>query len=788
MIQIIKMMFNLPINVGRLTTYGFLLAIIISISGCTMYENVTGYFNTYYNAKKLFSDAEREIEKTPQKERDTNYFAAYNVPKGVHDKLDKVIEKCSKLIQLYPRSSWLEDAIVTIGKSYVYKGETESAIRKFNELIENFPTSDLTLTARLWKAKALYSSNKDDEAILTVDELLPDAEKDGEKDIMIEALMLKGQIQIDREDYKSAAEVYGKAINISGSGDLLAIAQYQLGICESRLGNYREAAEAFINVENYNPTITKKYQAQLRAGMMLSISGQHEKALEVLENLRSQALKSDEKGMVELEIANTYKRMNDTTTAFTMYDRIDSVYKKTDAAAKSYYERGLSYENDYKDYRKALSFYEKAKAEFPSSEITPIAQKKVQYLTQYFKLHDNLIKFDSLLVVKTKADSLGINNDSLQIAEDTSKVENIPGNQVLEDTTALAAEVESQEEIESYDILDENLEPLPEEHSLLEARTAHSPLISSPTASKAKRDEEIEYMQKGKSDETNLAKGNSADSLKSQKKAVAADQYLKVSSDSLKKLISQTKFELGVLFLLDMKLSDSALTVYWNLVENYPESKYTPRAYYSMAEIYRERNDSLMVDSLYKIILDKYDQTEYANQVKRSLGLEIENKSIEPADSLYAEGEKLLNNGDVENACKYFEKITVEYPSSNQAPKALYALGWIQEVVLINNDSAASIYQKLIKDYPNSIYAAEVKPKLAIKEDPKTVDKYIKINEIQVVTKTAPPKKEQNKPGELDKNKQPQEQLLRDQFPDEEPSQDEEEPEEEEPDNTDDGG
>jgi len=237
-----------------------------------------------------------------------------------------------------------------------------------------------------------------------------------------------------------------------------------------------------------------------------------------------------------------------------------------------------------------------------------------------------------------------------------------------------------------------------------------------------------------------------------------------------------------------MKLSDSALTVYWNLVENYPESKYTPRAYYSMAEIYRERNDSLMVDSLYKIILDKYDQTEYANQVKRSLGLEIENKSIEPADSLYAEGEKLLNNGDVENACKYFEKITVEYPSSNQAPKALYALGWIQEVVLINNDSAASIYQKLIKDYPNSIYAAEVKPKLAIKEDPKTVDKYIKINEIQVVTKTAPPKKEQNKPGELDKNKQPQEQLLRDQFPDEEPSQDEEEPEEEEPDNTDDGG
>ncbi len=668
----------------------------------------------------------------------------------------------------------------------MYKGETESAIRKFNELIENFPTSDLTLTARLWKAKALYNSNKDDDAILTIDELLPDAEKNGENDIIIEALMLKGQIQIDREDYTYAVDVYEKATNISGSGALLAIAQYQLGLCQSRLGNYREAAEAFKKVEDYNPTVTKKYQAQLREGVMLSISGQHEKALEVLENLKGQALRLDEKGMVELEIANTYKRMSDTIIAFTMYDRIDSVYKKTDAAAKSYYERGLSYENDYKDYRRALSFYEKAKSEFPSSEITPIAQKKFQYLTRYFKLNDDLIKFDSLLVVKTKADLLGINNDSLQIAEDISKVENIivnSENRALEDTNDLITEVNSQEEDESYDIIDEDLEPLPEEHSLLEARTAHSPLVN-----KAMRDGEIENMQSGENAETILAKGISADSLNGQKKVVTSGQYSKVSLDSLKKLISQTKFELGVLFLLDMNLYDSALYVYQDLVENFPESKYAPRAYYSMAEIYRERYDSLMVDSLYKIILNKYEQTEYSNQVKRSLGIKIDNNSVEPADSLYAEGEKLLNSGDVANACKCFEDITIEYPSSPQAAKALYALGWIQEVVFINNDSATSIYQKLIKNYPNSIYTAEVKPKLAIKEDPKTVDKYIKINEIQGIAKTVPPKKEQNNPGELDQNKRSQEQLMRNQSPDEEPNQDEEEPEEEEPEDTDDGG
>src|SRR5262249_16795027 len=127
-----------------------ILCALFIFSGCSVYENVTSYFNTYYNLKKLYGEAVDEIQKSRQADQDTNYFAPYVIQKASEDKFDKVIEKCSRLLQFYPQSKYVDDAILIIGKSYVYKGEGESARRKFDELMENFPTSNLRFDAKLW--------------------------------------------------------------------------------------------------------------------------------------------------------------------------------------------------------------------------------------------------------------------------------------------------------------------------------------------------------------------------------------------------------------------------------------------------------------------------------------------------------------------------------------------------------------------------------------------------------------------------------------------------------------
>ena len=176
----------------------FLILILVIISGCSTYKTVTAYFNTYYNASKLFSDAEREIRQSPQKDRDTNYFAAYNVSRTTQDNLDKVIEKCSKILQNYPQSSWTENSIMMIGKSYFYEGKNQSALREFNELLDNFPTSDSRFVAKLWSAKALYLMKKEDEVLNRVKELFDEARQEGKNDILLESLLLQGQISLNR--------------------------------------------------------------------------------------------------------------------------------------------------------------------------------------------------------------------------------------------------------------------------------------------------------------------------------------------------------------------------------------------------------------------------------------------------------------------------------------------------------------------------------------------------------------------------------------------------------------
>ena len=68
----------------------------------------------------------------------------------------------------------------------------------------------------------------------------------------------------------------------------------------------------------------------------------------------------------------------------------------------------------------------------------------------------------------------------------------------------------------------------------------------------------------------------------------------------------------------------------------------------------------------------------------------------------------------------------------------MYMIGWIYENVMVKNDSAAAWYQRLVKEYPSSLYAADVLAKLAVKSDPKSLSQYVKIKEIPAIQPAKP--------------------------------------------------
>ena len=95
------------INKGYINS---LITIIVSMLffGCV-------YFNTFYNAKLIFSEAERmRAEKEGE-----------SLGNIINDKYKKVIEKSNVVINDYPDSKYLDDALFLIGRSHYYRREEQ---------------------------------------------------------------------------------------------------------------------------------------------------------------------------------------------------------------------------------------------------------------------------------------------------------------------------------------------------------------------------------------------------------------------------------------------------------------------------------------------------------------------------------------------------------------------------------------------------------------------------------------------------------------------------------------
>lgn len=379
------------------------------------------YFNTYYNAKKTFDEAVEETQKTQSKISQTNLFTFPTVPQTARTKFLSVIEKCSKIIQFYPKSSKVDDALLLIGKSYYYLNELLPAQKKFTELLENFPTTDLRFEAKLGLAKAHHASQKVEEALTVLKSLVTESQEANEHDIAIEALLLEGQIYVDRQDYAHAITSYLQAVEIPGNDKLLAIAQYQLAYSYELKGDADSASRAYVKVLDFNPDFSLGYQVRLRSAVMYSAIGDFARAINLLGDLSGESLTAEDRSYVELEFGNVYQLAGDYDKALEHYNTVDSLYKRTDAAAKSYYQRGLMYEKRILNLQEAKLYYDKAKSEFPQSEVTAPAAKKSEVLSRYLIHRTELSKYDSLLQLALHPELLSISADTLQHSADTGE-------------------------------------------------------------------------------------------------------------------------------------------------------------------------------------------------------------------------------------------------------------------------------------------------------------------------------------------------------------------------------
>jgi TolA-binding protein len=157
-----------------------------------------------------------------------------------------------------------------------------------------------------------------------------------------------------------------------------------------------------------------------------------------------------------------------------------------------------------------------------------------------------------------------------------------------------------------------------------------------------------------------------------------------------------------------------AIDAYESVAARYPRSKYSAEAYYCLGEIYQTDLDSLDVAK------EKFDQVprQYANSpfaedaVRRSVSI---TKLKRLQASLGTSGEQdqasvkfelaeteLFQFNNTEKALAGYESVLAEFPNSDVAPKAAYAIAYIYEKVLDDKPKAKLAYRRLLRDYPSS--------------------------------------------------------------------------------------
>jgi TolA-binding protein/outer membrane protein OmpA-like peptidoglycan-associated protein len=124
-----------------------LLALVFG-AGCA-------YYNTFYNARRYYADGVKFKDQGQQSQA-----------KG---KLDKAIEKSAVVIQRWPKSRWVDDALYLIGLSYYQESYYGKAIKQFDQLSLAFPRSPLVADAELYRGLALLADKQYGDARVALD-------------------------------------------------------------------------------------------------------------------------------------------------------------------------------------------------------------------------------------------------------------------------------------------------------------------------------------------------------------------------------------------------------------------------------------------------------------------------------------------------------------------------------------------------------------------------------------------------------------------------------------------
>lgn len=473
-------------------------------------------------------------------------------------------------------------------------------------------------------------------------------------------------------------------------------ALFLIGESYMAMGEYAKAILKYDELHRFYPDAKEKHVAEFHRAKCLFLNGQYPFARTALEKVlaggREEFQEEALEYLAQLEVKN-----NSPALALEIYERLLKESAKTDEArANVHYEAAkLAYQ---------LKLWERARGHARAEEIQELSSLlrfrcdmlAAECLYHLGRAGEGVQELESMLKVRlyavfASAINLKLAEGQFLLGKPERAVDFLKKVPLLSPKTAYAAEA-------FYRLGEHHWHTLKQEVKAKE-------FYDSATAAG------VQFEYGALAAERSAALGRLAELRKS-------------TDTSSAKEVHYRDFMIAELFLFRLDNIDSALGRLDHIVKDpRQDSIHTMRAAYARAFIQDEFKKSKPAgDSLYKYVLERYPNTEYAKQAERNLGMKPSVQTQEDAaHKLFLEAEALRFGGsDLPGAViPAYAKVVSTYPATREAAKAQFAIAMLyeglsfgEEKIVGGLDSAKSAFSAVREGYPSSLYFSIADAKL----------------------------------------------------------------------------
>lgn len=571
------------------------------------------------------------------------------------EQIDGAISKFEEFLNQFPTSNFRDVVLYRLGNLYFDKGLFDKSRSKLTKLINEYPFSDYSGSAYYLIGNTFIEENNLDKAESFFNSAVNSKENNSFVDYSIYSL---ANLYEQKKQYRDAVKYYDKLLAFHKSSSLAPQAQLRIGVCYYYLKEYDNAILELSDPIIKNLGTDDQNEADYVLANAFYRLKEYKNSAEAYKRILDNSPKKEMLDRIRYGLAWINFKQGKYENAYKLFSLLSNSQNET-VAIRSFFWSGEAkrYEGKYNEANKVFRAFVDKYPDHPYAEkvklnigISKFEQNSIEEseetLLESINSTDRIAKAKALTLLGEINLRKKKYRSAIEFLKRADLINNLPS-QII-DRIKLALGV-------AYFFDGKNLEAIKNFNQINTSKT---------------------HVDKNK---LNFYKAESYFYIGNYKEAINA--YNKVSSDD-ENITKNTLWGKAYSY-FNMKDFVKATYYFNEYIKNFPTSTNTAECYLRLADCYFGRKEF----------------NKSVNYYERALLKSSDFKNDDRAFFNYSQA--LFKAGNSEKAIKTLEDFQIEFPASKYSDDSQYLIGWIQ-FQNGNFKDAISSYGKMFSSYPNS--------------------------------------------------------------------------------------